>query len=169
MIRKINDINLRNFYTGGTFVVSGTTSETITASLFIPANTFKSEDVLTIDTAVYRTTTGLNTFSARLYYNSSLSLTGAIQIAARASVITSISYFNLTRTLSIRTADGSGSGISLGTEVPASGTTINNEFISTGVSNLPINWTTDGYLFSTVTPTAVGQVLRQHHFKVWTY
>jgi hypothetical protein len=169
MIRKINDINLRNFSDGTTYVVSGTTSETITASVFIGGNTFKSEDAINIDTAIYRTTTAANTFSSRLYYNSTLSLTGAKQIGVRVSALGSISYFTLTRTLSIRVADGSGSGISSGTEVPASGTTINSEFLSSTVSNLPINWTTDGYLFSTVTPTSAGQVLEQYHFKVWTY
>lgn len=168
MIRKINDTNLRNFTDGNSYSVNGTTTQTITASVFIPGNTFQSGDFLNIDTAFFRNTT-TSLFTSRFYYNSTLSLTGAIQIGIRLSVSSANSYVPISRTLSIRTADGTGAGISLGTEVIASGSNVTSEFVSSAVSNLPIDWTTDGYIFSSVVPSVSGLSISQYFLKVWTY
>lgn len=168
MIRKINNTNLRNFTDGNSYSVNGTTTQTITASVFIPGNTFRSGDFLSIDTACFRNTT-TSLFTVRFYYNSTLSLTNAIQIGIRLSANSANSYVPFSRTLSIRTANGTGSGISLGTETITSGSSVISEFISSAVSNLPIDWTTDGYLFSSISPSASGLSISQYHLKVWTY
>ena len=77
MIRKINGINLRNFTDGTTYIVTEDLLETIAASIVIPANTFKSNDWITLDGAF--TAEGSfggapGTVTCKFYWNTTLSL-----------------------------------------------------------------------------------------------
>lgn len=177
MIRKINGINLRNFTDGTTYIVQDDLLETITASLLIPANTFRSLDWVTLDGAF----TGEGSFGGavssvtyKFYWNTTLSTAGAIQICQETNspvVGSAQKYCEFSRRLSIRTANGGGSGISLGTELSATGTTGGrNEYASQStISNISINWTVDGYLFTTIQQSVFSDTSTQQFFKLWTY
>lgn len=177
MIRKINGINLRNFTDGTTYETGGTTAEILTASLFIPANTFKNNDWITLDGAFEAFDSGgdsPNGVTSKFYWNTTLSTTGAIQICAESNTPTlgpPRYYWEFSRRLSIRTANGGGSGISLGTELSATGATGGRtEYNSQStISNISINWTVDGYLFTTIQQNSIFDISRQQFFKLWTY
>ena len=177
MIRKINGINLRNFTDGTTYTVSGTSAEILTASLLIPANTFKSNDWITLDGAFeVNAPSGdpVGGVTCKFYWNTSFSIAGAIQICAESNTIVVGSpqkYCEFSRRLSIRTANGGGSGISLGTELSATGDTGGrNEYASQStVSNISINWTVNGYLFTTIQQSVPTDISKQQFFKLWTY
>ena len=177
MIRKINGINLRNFTDGTTYTVSGTSAEILTASLLIPANTFKSNDWITLDGAFeVNAPSGdpVSNVNYKFYWNTTFSTAGAIQICLETNTIVVGSpqkYCEFSRRLSIRTANGGGSGISLGTELSATGTTGGrNEYASqASISNISINWTVDGYLFTTIQQSSISDISKQQFFKLWTY
>jgi hypothetical protein len=177
MIRKIKGINLRNFTDGTTYTVSGTSAEILTASLLIPANTFKSNDWITLDGAFEADNPSFDPVggvTCKFYWNTALSTAGAIQICAESNIPTLGSprnYWEFSRRLSIRTANGGGSGISLGTELSATGATGGRtEYASQGtVSNISINWTVDGYLFTTIQQSVPSDISKQQFFKLWTY
>lgn len=173
MIRKINGVNLRNFTDGDTYRVANTTGETIAASIFITANTFKANDWITLD-GCFERTIGTATITAKFYWNTTLNITGAIQIASENNsplIGQTRPYWEFSRRLSIRTANGGGSGISLGTALSATGATGGrNEYTSQASdSNISIDWTTDGYLFSTIAMNNSTSTARQQFFKLWTY
>jgi hypothetical protein len=177
MIRKINGIKLRNFTDGTTYIVEDDLLETITASLFIPANTFKSNDWVTLDGAFTGAGSfggGPGTITCKFYWNTTLSTTGAIQIALEDNsplLGQQRAYWEFSRRLSIRTANGGGSGISLGTELSATGVTGGRtEYDSQStISNISINWTVDGYLFTTIQQSVFSDISTQQFFKLWTY
>ena len=177
MIRKINGINLRNFTDGTTYTVSGTSAEILTASLLIPANTFKSNDWITLDGAFEADNPSFDPVggvTCKFYWNTSFSTAGAIQICQETNIPTlgpPRNYWEFSRRLSIRTANGGGSGISLGTELSATGATGGRtEYNSQEtVSNISINWTVDGYLFTTIQQSVPSDISKQQFFKLWTY
>ena len=177
MIRKINGINLRNFTDGTTYTVAGTSAEILTASLLIPANTFKNNDWITLDGAFEANDSigeAVGGVTCKFYWNTSFSIAGAIQICAESNTPTlgpPRSYWEFSRRLSIRTANGGGSGISLGTELSATGATGGRtEYNSQStVSNISINWTVDGYLFTTIQQSVFLDISKQQFFKLWTY
>lgn len=177
MIRKINGINLRNFTDGTTYIVEETSAEILTASLFIPANTFKSNDWITLDGAFEANAPfgdPVGGVTCKFYWNTSFSIAGAIQICTESNIPTlgpPRNYWEFSRRLSIRTANGGGSGISLGTELSATGATGGRtEYASQStISNISINWTVDGYLFTTIQQSVFSDISTQQFFKLWTY
>ena len=173
MIRKVNNINLRNFTDGNTYTVSNTTTQTITASISIDANTFKANDWIMLD-AAFQEVSGTAAITSRFYWNTTATITGAIQIGSSSNsplIGVPVPYFETSRRLSIRTANGGGSGISLGTEVIGlTGATNRQEYgANANPTNLAINWTVNSVLFCTVQMDNATSTARQQFFKVWTY
>lgn len=167
MIRKINDINIRNFYEGTETSITGTLTQTKLISIPIPANTFKAGDLITID-ALFSKTGTAGIFTYRFFWNSSDILTGAIQIGVRSITNTQLSATG-SRRLSIRTANGGGSAPEVGTEVIAAVTAIYSEYQSNTISNLALDWTIDSYVICAVTLGNTADSVFQQYMKIWTY
>ena len=166
-MRKINGKNISNFYVGAAQQVTGTTVKTKLLSIEIPANTFKAEDFIVLETMFSKNGTS-NVYLVNFYWNTTNSLTGAIQLAVRSVGATQL-FDLITRRLSVRTANGGGSGISLGTEVLNVGDNPFNEFRSTTASNVAIDWTSTSYLMCSAQLFNATDSITNHHFKVWNY
>ena len=140
MIRKINDINLRNFTDATTYTVSSVTN-TKTATILIPANTFQNGDLLSLETMFFKTNTN-STFTWKMYYNTSNSLTGAVQIGTNTTAANTVTYEYGYRRASIIIASGGGSGSELGTEVINSSSNLSTDLLGNvgqSYTNLAIN------------------------------
>ena len=116
-------------------------------SIFVPANTFKTFDVVKLESFVKKT--GTNAVSnVRLYWNNTDDLTTPIQIAENIGVAATITAILFVRRLSIMVSDGSGNG----TNVLLNTVDINQDYISAAStvaatpSSLAINWTVDSYI-----------------------
>lgn len=133
-----------------TGTASSGTSETITYSVLIPANTV---DVGVYD-SVFRTvrSSGSGAHTLKLYLNSIDSLSGASLVGQVPSTATA-RYMSLQRFINVKIIDGTG----LGTEVAniANLNTASNDYVqhgsTTGLGNIAIDWTTDVYLIATIT------------------
>jgi|LakMenE18May11ns_1017448.scaffolds.fasta_scaffold9957991_2 hypothetical protein len=110
----------------------------IYASLFVPANTFTLGDVVTLEHGL-QVSAGTQTQTWRLYYNTSNSLTGAVQIAQR-SESAGLLFLPGMRKMAIRSTTNN---------TFIMGTTANfyTDFQSVSVvpSILSLNWTVDLY------------------------
>jgi hypothetical protein len=120
------------------------TSITLINSLLIPANTFSSGDIVTIETCVTKSAAN-NAFSFYFYVNTSATLVGATLVATNTSVATATRAAQLYRRLTIDVAAGTGNATiavnsTFGVRDDISGT------YTTGFSTLSINWTVDQYL-----------------------
>ena len=121
------------------------TSNTLIHSLLIPANTFSSGDIVTIETCVTKSAAN-NAFSFYFYVNTSALLGGATLVATNTSVATATRAAQLYRRLAIDVAAGTGNGtIVLNTSLAARDD-IGVVNYTTGFSTLTTNWTIDQYL-----------------------
>jgi hypothetical protein len=146
---KINGFNMYNpFQTISLTTPQSTTSslaEVKLGSIFVPANTFKTFDVVKLESFVKKT--GTNAVSnVRLYWNNTDDLTTPVQIAENIGVISTVTAILFVRRLSIMASDGSGNG----TNVLLNTVDINQDYISAGLtttpSSLAIDWTIDSYI-----------------------
>ena len=128
--------------TASAVLVTGTTSNTLSQSLLIPAGARTAGQVPTIVFGV-RKFGGSNTHQPRLYWNTSPSLIGAILIASNAAHAAAIQSSYTIRDISIEVASGSGNGSSVFSAISNS----NNFYgaVTAVPSNVAINWTTTGY------------------------
>lgn len=168
MIRKINGVNVRNFsYDGAAVGLSGTLTQTKMISIPIPANTFKAGDLINVEAFFTKLgTAGIYTY--RYYWNTTDSITGAVQIGVR-SIGSTAEFTTASRRLSVRTANGAGATPEVGTEVIAFNGNFATEYQSNAVSNLALDWTVDSFLMTSMTLGNVGDTVVQYSFKVWTY
>jgi hypothetical protein len=121
------------------------TSNTLINSLLIPANTFSSGDIVTIETCVTKSAAN-NLFSFYFYVNTSALLGGATLVATNTSVASNIRAAQLYRRLTIDVASGSGNGtIVLNTSFAARDDMGSGNY-TTGFSTLTTNWTVDQYI-----------------------
>lgn len=167
MIDNSNGVGI-NFTNSTKTGVTGVTGEVVLSSILVPANTFKSGDVIGIH-GMFESSGG--TF-IRIYVGSATTIATATQVMVR-SVFTEGRYQVQSRTLHIVRADGNMSGTlpDRGTIVTATSTGIFNEFRS-GVANyLSLNWTTDLYVFFTGTLDSLpaNRYFDQYSIKIWTY
>ena len=146
---KINGFNMYNpFQTISLTTPQSTTSslaEVKLGSIFVPANTFKTFDVVKLESFVKKT--GTNAVSnVRLYWNNTDDLTTPVQIAENIGVISTVTAILFVRRLSIMASDGSGNG----TNVLLNTVDINQDYINAGLtttpSSLAIDWTIDSYI-----------------------
>ena len=82
-------------------VVTGTTIDTISATLLIPANTFTGNGILEIITRGTRNVVGAAAVTFRVYTNTSASLTGATLIATSGTSGTGFAFNQIIRTARI--------------------------------------------------------------------
>jgi hypothetical protein len=158
----------KNFTNGNITGITGGTGEFLLNSILIPANTFKSGDVIRVD-GLFESSGG--TF-IRIYVGSGTTIATSTQIMVR-SVGTEERIQTQSRTLHIVRANGDITGTSpdRGTIVTATGTGIFNEYRSGVASILSIDWTQDRYVFFTGTlgSTPTNRYFNQYTMKIWTY
>jgi hypothetical protein len=124
--------------TDGT-AVTGTTSNTLTKSILIPANTVGVGDVLYIKSRARKTGTA-GTLVVRMYINTSAAIGGSL-IATSATNAASTVYFQYNRTAAVKSTTN--------TETMAGNGNINaddNVAFSSAVSANNIDWTVNQYL-----------------------
>ena len=146
---KINGFNVYNPFQTISLTTPQSTTSSLTevklGSIFVPANTFKTFDVVKLESFVKKT--GTNAVSnVRLYLNNTDDLTTPVQIAENIGVISTVTAILFVRRLSIMVSDGSGNG----TNVLLNTVDINQDYINSGPtttpSSLAINWTIDSYI-----------------------
>ena len=146
---KINGFNMYNPFQTISLTTPQSTTSSLTevklGSIFVPANTFKTSDVVKLESFVKKT--GTNAVSnVRLYWNNTDDLTTPVQIAENIGVISTVTAILFVRRLSIMVSDGSGNG----TNVLLNTVDINQDYINSGPtttpSSLAINWTIDSYI-----------------------
>ena len=150
-------------------VVAGTTGETIVGEVTVPANTYKATDLIML-TSMYGKTGTANIWTQRYYWVSgpSATLSGALQISVRGMVAAN-QFANQERRLYIRTANGTGTGITLGTEVVSSSTGVLNDYAPSTSSNLAIDWTIEGSIFTTITLESASDSVSCEYLKIWEW
>lgn len=121
------------------------TSNTLINSLLIPANTFSSGDIVTIETCVTKSAAN-NAFSFYFYVNTSATLVGATLVATNTSVAIATRAAQLYRRLTIDVAAGTGNGTIVLNTSFAARDDIGVGNYTTGFSTLTTNWTVDQYL-----------------------
>ena len=148
---KINGFNMYNPFQTISLTTPQSTTSSLTevklGSIFVPANTFKTFDVVKLESFVKKT--GTNAVSnVRLYWNNTDDLTTPVQIAENIGVAATITAILFVRRLSIMVSDGSGNG----TNVLLNTVDTNQDYISGAStvtatpSSLAINWTVDSYI-----------------------
>jgi hypothetical protein len=148
-----------SFASGADGTASSGTSNTISISVLIPANTFVVDDVIRINHRVRATGTAAIR-ETRVYANTSASLTGATLIST-ASLTSTILSANLQRFLAIK-------NVTTNTEVitaTASQLTDYNN-LTTAVSTLLINWTVDQYIIFAVNAGNAADSIRASMYSI---
>lgn len=146
---KINGFNMYNPFQTISLTTPQSTTSSLTevklGSIFVPANTFKTFDVVKLESFVKKT--GTNAVSnVKLYWNNTDDLTTPVQIAEYIGSPSTATAIPIVRRLSIMVSDGSGNG----TNVLLNTVDINQDYINAGLtttpSSLAINWTIDSYI-----------------------
>jgi hypothetical protein len=122
--------------TDGT-AVTGTTSETISQSLLIPANTFSSNGMLELFCRMTKTGTA-GTSTIRIYKNTSNTLTGATSIGTLANLNTASNIFaQFLRNFRINsnTLVGFNAATNSGSDITSTASTILSTTFTTNVDN----------------------------------
>ena len=143
--------------TSGTPV--STTAVTLLNSVLISANTFSATDIVTIEGGVSKSN-ALGTMTLYLYWNTSESLSGAIQLGVTAAQGATVRYYLIYRRLNIVNTSSS----TLLCPVATAGGNDNNIFAG-AISNVSINWSNNGYIIlaaahTNASETVTGQWLR---------
>jgi hypothetical protein len=132
---------------GNGTAVTGTTSNTFSRSLFIPANSRTANQVGTL-VARCSKTGNAGTIQLRLYWNTTPSLTGAILVATTTANAASSVFSQMSRYVPIEVANGTGNGTRMFTPTTFA---VSDFGVSTAaISTLAINWTADGYFMCAI-------------------
>jgi hypothetical protein len=149
---KINGFNMYNPFQTISLTTPQSTTSSLTevklGSIFVPANTFKTFDVVKLESFVKKTGTN-DVSNVRLYWNNTDDLTTPVQIAENIGVTATATAIPMVRRLSIMVSDGSGNG----TNVLLNTFDIYQDYIQPNVaaltstpSSLAIDWTIDSYI-----------------------
>jgi hypothetical protein len=137
---KVND------NTNGT-AVTGTTANTLSKSLLVPANTLKANSIVNLVARAAKTGTA-GTIQLRLYWNTTASLTGAILLATTAANAASSLFSQLARWIPVEVANGTGNGTRMFTPTTFA---VSDFGVSTAaLSTLALDWTVDSYLICAI-------------------
>jgi hypothetical protein len=160
---------INNLYEYGTTTHTGNTNNTILESVVVPANTYRTGDIIMLDSMFDKSGTA-GIWTLRFYWvaGNTPTLSGAIQLSLR-SIGSTNQFATQNRRLYIRTADGTGSGFTLGTEVITAGSGIYNDYRSEAVSNLALDWTSVSCIFSTVQLGNSTDRVTQYYLKIWEW
>jgi hypothetical protein len=138
---------------------SSGTSNTISISVLIPANTFAVDDVIRINHRV-RATGTTATRETRVYANTTNAIAGAVLVST-ASLSNTVLTANLQRFLAIKNA-------TTNTEVIAATTNLLTDYnnLTTAVSTLAIDWTVDQYIIFAVNALNAGDSIRTSMYSI---
>ncbi len=138
---------------------SSGTSNTISISVLIPANTFALDDVIRINHRV-RATGTTATRETRIYANTTNAIAGAVLIST-ASLTNTILAANMQRFLAIKNA-------TTNTEVITATTNLLTDYnnLTTAVSTLAINWTVDQYIIFAVNAINAADSIRATMYSI---
>ena len=131
---------------GNGITVTGTTN-TLSQSLFIPANSRAANQVGTL-TARAAKTGNAGTIQLRLYWNTGATLTNAILVGTTTANAASSVYSQMSRYIPIEVANGTGNGTRIFT--PTTFAASDFGVSTAAISTLPINWTADGYFLCAI-------------------
>lgn len=123
--------------------VTGTTADTLTTSLLIPANTFTTGDILRINNFNEFTGTA-GTKTIRIYINTSASLSGATILGTSVVAGTTTRSIGMDRNLVIKSAT------STKTHFATVASYTNSTGTTGATSNINIDWTTDKYIIISI-------------------
>ena len=135
---KVSKKNIIQTTGVGAYSGAGSVANIIYLSLFVPANTFTVNDVVQLEHGL-QNSGGTQTITWRIYYNTSNTLTGAVQIAQRSESV-GLLFLPGMRKMAIRSNTNN-------TYVMGTSGNFYTDFQSISVvsSTLSINWTTDLY------------------------
>ena len=138
----------------GATPVTGTTANTYSAGVLVPAGTFVADDCPFVILRINKTGTN-NTVTMRVYANTVNSISGTpILIGTWGAIPSTNRTFGMSRTMAIVTADGTGSGT---TVISATTALQFDEANSTAAqSSLAIDWTVDQYIVVAIQNTSAG-------------
>lgn len=140
------------------YTSTGTVVNTIISSYLIPANTFLSNDALKLNNLML-THVGTGTWTIRVYLNSSLSLTGATQIATSPANLATVLFLNIARTFYLFGGNIKGLAGTIGVFT-------DNASSTTAMGINPYIVTEDKYLIITVTPAVSSDTFTQHGINI---
>jgi hypothetical protein len=138
------------FLNSAAVAVTGTTAQTIAQSILIPANTFAVGDVVEISWRLTKST-AVATVGSRLNINTSLSMTGALQIATQ-SLVTTTLFAQLGRSANIISTTST--SVFNNAATAASDVIIN----ANAATSLNIDWTVNQYIFTMIQPTNTADI-----------
>ena len=132
-------------------------------SLLIPANTFTTDDIITVEGGVSKSNT-LGTMTLYLYWNTSASLSGAIQIGVSSAFASGARYVIIFRRMNIRSSTNN-------TIVAPSAVALNQDpnSVAGTMSTLVINWTNAGYLILAADHTSASESVTGEWLRVGNY
>ena len=138
---------------------SSGTSNTISISVLIPANTFALDDVIRINHRV-RATGTTATRETRVYANTTNAIAGAVLVST-ASLTNTVLTANLQRFLAIKNA-------TTNTEVITATTNLLTDYnnLTTAVSTLAIDWTVDQYIIFAVNALNAADSIRATMYSI---
>ena len=147
---KINGFNMYNPFQTISLTTPQSTTSSLTevklGSIFVPANTFKTFDVVKLESFVKKTGTN-DVSNVRLYWNNTDDLTTTVRIAEFIGSPSTATAIPMVRRLSIMVSDGSGNGTNvLLNTVDVNQDYIQNAALTTTPSSLAIDWTIDSYI-----------------------
>jgi hypothetical protein len=164
---KVINYELGKPYKVKTNVTAGTpvsaTAITLLNSVLVPANTFTAGDIITMEGMVSKSSV-LSSYNPYFYWNTTNSLTGAIQIGVSTPLVGGTRSFIFYRRGLIRVANGTG----LGTLVSRSTTAITGDqsVVNGASSTLGINWTIDGYFIIAASHLNSGETVTGEWVKI---
>jgi len=153
-------INVTTTSSGSTISLTGIT---LLNSVLIPANTFGVNDVVTIEGLTSKSNS-LGQFTTYLYWNTTDSLSGAIQLGIGIAQANSIRYYLTYRRLSIRNATNN----SL-IAPTATGGGQDNAIYTGAISSVSIDWTNNGYIILAASHTSASETLTGQWIRVANY
>jgi len=145
---QINGLQVPIVSCGNGTAVTGTTANTYSKGLLIPANSRTANNAPQVDMRVVKTGTA-GTLTMRLYWNTTNDLSGSPILLGTTDAAANTTLTKTTaRILAIEVAAGTGAG----TKVTPSSTAANSDWGSFGaaLSTVAIDWTSNGYLICAV-------------------
>ena len=138
--------------TSSATIVTGTTSNILSQSLLVPANSRAAGQVVQIVFATIKSTL-TSTHQPRLYWNTSATLSGATLLASNGAHAANVQSSYTIRDISIEVADGSGNGSVIFSTLEFA----NNPYVAITAltSNVNINWRTTGYFIVAIQNASV--------------
>jgi hypothetical protein len=165
-IKSLNGSENLDISQGGASTTSSL-SVTKLSSFFIEPNTFTTGDYISFG-GMFGRNAGVNNVTAYLYLSTGDTLTGAIQVGIR-TIVTTQSFFYLSRRLYITNNTGGGSGNSVGTQLISTGLNLVDDYRTSTTSDIAVDWTSDIYFITAGVVSNAADTIISYGLKVFKY